>query len=372
LFVAADPLRPLDTCDGAAYHDLAVSFGNGHGLTIDDPTLNQTCRGQIPVGPSHHYAPGLPVIEGAFVALLGDTPAALAIPLVALSWGAVVVAWWAARNLYGADAGLLAGAAVSVEWTGTWFGTWFGYSENLVLITLTLTIWAVLRGLRDDRYWVLAGIFAGIGYLSKSSLGWFFLIAGIAGVGYRVIFRGWGILKNRWYWTAVGFFAVPVGIWTLRNISLFWDGTLLGLADAWQTSEVQSRLIANALAQPAILLQGLVGKGLVLGAFLTLPFLPLLPAFRPALRKWKQEDVFGLWMTAALIFALGTFFAATFWVTDQTSLLWADAARYVMPAQIPLLWLIVREGRASTAGWTTSFLILIAMDVVSPTSIFRA
>ena len=364
-------MRPLSTCDGRAYHSLAVSLTQGQGFTITDPSLEELCNGQIPVGPSHHYAPALPLIESAFIFVLGDTPAALVIPLLLLSWGAVVAVWFAARDLYGSDAGLLSAAAVSVEWTGAWFGTWLGYSENLVLITLILTIWAVLKGLRDDRYVILAGIFAGLGYLSKASLGWFFLIAGFCGVAYRLLFRGRSVLRNPWYWAAIGCFAIPVLAWSSRNIALFWDGTILGLADAWQTSAVQAGLISNALAHPGALVYALLVKGLVLAAFLLLPFAPLVRSFVPAVRAWREEDAFGLWMTALLIFVLGAFFAATFWVTDQTNLLWADAVRYVAPAQVPLLWLLVRRGRASTLAWSMSFLILITMLLVPPSLIFR-
>ena len=182
------------------------------------------------MGPSHHFAPALAIIEGTFIGFLGETANAIVLPLLLISLGAVLVAWWTTRNLFGGDAGLLVGAAVSLEWTGVFFGTWHGYSENLVMITFTLTMWAILRALRNDRFLPLAGLFAGFGYLSKASMGWFFLLAGVGGLMWRMLYRGHAVLLNRWYLAAIAIFAVPVLVWSSRNLSLFWDGTLIGPA----------------------------------------------------------------------------------------------------------------------------------------------
>ena len=277
--------------------------------------------------------------------------------------------WLTTRNLFGADAALLAAAAVSLEWTGILFGTWKGFSENLVVIALTLTLWAVLRSLRDDRFILAAGVFAAVGYLSKASMGPFFLIAGFAGLAWRLLFRGRRVLLNGWYWAAIGIFAIPVVVWGLRNISLFWDGTPAGLLGAWQTSEVVGRMVQTAIAQPAELLVGLGGKLPILAIGLLLPFAPLLPrlAASAANRRWRAEDALGLWMTVGLIFFLGWLFAAIFWVNEDTSLLWADPLRYVMAAQVPLLWLIMREGGPySTRAWSFSLLILALLTLVMP------
>jgi 4-amino-4-deoxy-L-arabinose transferase-like glycosyltransferase len=376
MVLAAFPLRPLDTCDGRAYHSMALSLASGRGLVIADPGVVDACAaGSIAIGPSHHFAPALPIVESAFIRVLGDTPLALVLPLVLMSWLAVLVAWWTTRDLFGRDAALLVAAAVSLEWTGILYGTWFGYSENLVVTSFTLTLWALLRALRDDKYVVLAGFFAGLGYLSKASVGWFFLIAGLGGLAWRILFRGRSVFRNVWYWAAVGVFAVPVLAWAYRNVSLFWDGSPLGLIDASQTSEYASTLLANAFANPALLLIGLAGKLPITAAMLIVPFLPLLPDFRRPLRDWKDEQAFGLWLATGLMFVLGWFFASAFWVTEQTNLLWADVARYVMPAQVALLWLLVRHQRpASTSRWALSFLVLslVLPFVVHPGSIFGA
>jgi 4-amino-4-deoxy-L-arabinose transferase-like glycosyltransferase len=366
------PDRPLATCDGRAYYDMAVALASGQGFYVGDAYLLGACRGHIELGPSHHYAPALPIIEATFIVVLGNSSLALVASLLSLSWLAVGAAWWTTRDLFGSDAAMLVAGATSLEWTGVVHGTLYGYSENLVMIAIAVSLWAIIRGLRDDRFIVLAGLFAGIGYLSKASLGWFFLIAGLGGVVYRVLFRGWRVLLNRWYWAAVAIFAVPVLIWSYRNISLFWDGTLPGLADAWQTSALHSRMVAYAVQQPGLLLVGLLGTLPTLAILAVIPYAPLFGGIRPALRHWKDEEAFGLWLAIGLIFVLGWIFDAVFWVNDQTSFLYADPVRYVMPASMPLLWLIVRHGKPSTAAWSTTFLILAAFCFAPPTLLFQS
>ena len=362
------PEAPLSTCDGRAYYQLAVSLARGDGFVLSDPFLQTACEGHLTLGPSHHFAPGLPIIEAFFVTLFGDGRLALVVPLILLSWLAVAFALWTTNDLYGTDAALLVGAAVSLDWTGSYHGTFLGYSENLVMIVITVTLWAILRAIRSDRFVLFAGMAAGIGYLSKASIGWFFIIAGIGGFIYRLMFRGWGVLRNGWYWAAIGIFALPVALWSYRNLSLFWDGSPVGLIDAWQTSGVISGLVANAFAHPDQLLIGLGGKLPVMAGLLLLPYLPFVDVLWRQLKEWRSEEVFGLWLAIGLIFVLGWFFGAVFWVTDQTSLLWADNVRYVMPASIALLWLIVRgEARPAIWRWSICFLILFVTAMLPPT-----
>ena len=366
------PTMPLQTCDGRAYHALGLSLAQGKGFYLDDPYTIVACGGNAELlGQNHHFAPGMAFVEGFFIFLLGDGFLALLLPLLLLSWAAVFVTWWTTRNLFGADAALLVAAAVSLEWTGILFGTWFGYSENLVVITFVLTLWAVLKGLRDERFLVFAGLFAGIGYLAKAGIGWFFLIAGVAGFLWRVAFRGWGVLRSRWYWAAIAVFAIPVVGWSFRNTALFWDGTLPGLLHSWQTSEFVARYVADAFAQPGLFLIGLAGKLPILVVGLALPFLPLRAGLAASLRRPIGEDVLGLWLSVGLFFVLGWFFAGAFWVTERSNLLWADALRYVMPAQIPLLWLLVRNQQpAVTAKWIVSYLILALLALAVPLLMF--
>jgi 4-amino-4-deoxy-L-arabinose transferase-like glycosyltransferase len=354
----------LGGCDGRVYHLLAKSWISGNGFYLDDLHVQLACRAITP-GPSNHYSPGMPIIEGLFLWALGDSNLAVVLPVFLLSWGAVLVVWWTTRDLYGEPAGLLVAGAVSIEWSGIYFATWMGYAENLVLIGVVLTLWAVLRALRDERFMILAGLFASVGYLAKASIGWFFLIAGLGGVIWRTWFRGWQVLRSRWYISAAILFAIPVALWSARNLATFWDGSLPGLLGAWQTSQVIATYVANAFADPFGLLLGLVGKLPILVIGLGLPFVPLLPSIRDRWRHWREEEPLGLLMTAGLVFALGWFFAAVTWLNEGSNLVWPDPLRYVAPAQVPLLWLIVREKPLPPArAWLVTYVILIVVLIV--------
>jgi hypothetical protein len=117
---------------------------------------------------------------------------------------------------------------------------------------------------------------------------------------------------------------------------------------------------------------GLVGKLPVMAFLAAVPYIPLRAGWRPALAHWRDEAAFGLWMAIGLIFVLGWFFAAVFWVREQTSFLFADPLRYVMPACVPLLWLIVRYGHPSTRAWAVTFAILAVMCFAPPDRLLQA
>ena len=57
----------LATCDGRAYHTLALNLAAGRGLTFDDPVTVAHCGTHLKLGPSHHYAPGMAFIEAPFI-----------------------------------------------------------------------------------------------------------------------------------------------------------------------------------------------------------------------------------------------------------------------------------------------------------------
>jgi hypothetical protein len=102
----------------------------------------------------------------------------------------------------------------------------------------------------------------------------------------------------------------------------------------------------------------------MLGIFV-IPFLPFARDLARSLRRLREEETSGLWLSVALIFVLGWFFAGAFWVPEQTNLLWADPVRYLAPAQIPLLWLLVRDREPAQAWkWVTSFALLAMLTGV--------
>ncbi len=364
------PVRALSGgCDGEIYWNMATNLAGGNGLAVTDPSFLGRCNGIDSLGPSHHYSPLLPIIEAFWIMLLGANTNALVAALLSVSVAAVGVAYWTAKDLFGRDAGLLVGAAAGADWTLLGWGTRYGYAESLVFATIVLTLWAILRSLSRPPVIVWAGLFAGLGYLSKASAGWFFLLAAVGGLSWRLKHRGWGVLRDAWYLRAIGVFAVIFGLWSLRNVLLFWDGSAGGLVTAWQTSPYTSRAVAAALAQPAMFVEGLAVRTPVLLIPFILPLAFFWPEIRDAIRMRHREDVSGVLLAIGLIFVLGLLFAASFYVYENDPYYWLQPVRYVAPAAIPLLWLVVAySGRPFS--WSRWALFGVAMSLL-PLVLYR-
>jgi hypothetical protein len=119
------------------------------------------------------------------------------------------------------------------------FATARNYSEPLVLIMFTVTLYFILESLkprRENRI-IVAGLTAAIGFLIKSSFGYFFIIAGVAGFLWRFYYMRWRVFKNKNYLLAILVFLALLLVWTARDLYHFWDGTFLNLFVAAQPSD---------------------------------------------------------------------------------------------------------------------------------------
>ncbi|HLE48248.1 MAG TPA: glycosyltransferase family 39 protein, partial [Candidatus Thermoplasmatota archaeon] len=351
----------LYACDGYVYWHLAGSIASGQGVAITNPSVGDGCNFALPVGPSHHFAPLWAFIQAVFILLFGATTATWAAATVALSVAAVFVVYWTTRDLFGGDAAVLVAGIVAHEWSLLLFGTMLGYAENLVLITFALTFWAILRGLTDERMLLLAGLFAGLGYLGRASVGWFFVVAGLGGLLWRVHFHGWRILKNPWYLGAMAIFGTFLAAWGTRNLIHFWDGDWSHIIAAAQTSEFHDYALSTALHQPRLYSMALFAKLILLGTGLLLPLAPVIPAIAARAKAWREEAVSGLLLGAALIFAFALIFSAAFGVVEGRQLFWGHHLRYVTPALVPLLWIVWSHPGPQVRGWEWSLTFLIVI-----------
>ncbi|HET6398089.1 MAG TPA: glycosyltransferase family 39 protein, partial [Candidatus Thermoplasmatota archaeon] len=177
--------------------------------------------------PSHHYPPLFPILLGlgykAFGFGLWQTKAMA----VTFALGAIAAAWWTTRDLYGQQAGLFVAGAVALQPHLLW-STGTNFSENVVVILFAFTIWAILKSLDQPRFIILAGLFAGLAYLTRSSIGAFFLVAGVGGFLWRFLYLRWRVLADRHYLLAILIFGSLVALWAGRNIRVFggwpdWD-----------------------------------------------------------------------------------------------------------------------------------------------------
>ena len=219
--------------DAAEYAVLSTSILEGHGMWL--PLGEYWELDTWAPRPSHHYPPVYPLYLAPYLAAFGFHP--IAVQAAAFVAGLLLLGVYfrATVSLFGRDkalwfTALLALDPVLIATTGT------GYAENLVTLLFVVTIAAILKSLKNPKWILVAGLAAGVAYLTKSSVGPFFLIAGLAGFAWRFRFVRWAVLKDRWYLAAIGVFGALAGGWALRNLALFWDGTAGDLLVAWQTS----------------------------------------------------------------------------------------------------------------------------------------
>ncbi|MEK6985961.1 MAG: glycosyltransferase family 39 protein [Candidatus Thermoplasmatota archaeon] len=337
--------------DAYAYAVMGKSFLATGSFTMPWGDLHSYL--DLPV-PSHHYPPLYPVLVAGFEALFGVSRTTLHFAGLATGLAAVLVAYLCSRNLYGHRKGLVVAAVVAVSPIFVQ-NTGQGYSENLVLILFTATLWAILKSLDRPAYIVLAGLLAGLGYLTKSSMGYFFIIAGVGGLAWRISWKGFKALRDPSYLAAIALFGTIVLAWAWRNWALFGN---------WETSHHLSAAYALALAHPVqwglLILVTLVFYA-TLGYLVYLGLLPILPTLARTPKLGSEHDS-GLWLALGLPLLLTAVIDAALWVAEGDFRL--DNARYIGFVVIPAAWLLVRHAdlakRAVRTGAVVAFVLLLA------------
>lgn len=316
---------------------------------------------------THHFAPVYPIYLSLFYIVLPvhlGTQVAVEI-IFSLSITGVFIA---TKKLYGAIPALISTGLVITIPTFL-FSTSRNYSEPMVLILYTLTIFFILESLKPEKgnRIILAGLLAALGFLTKASLGYFFILTGVAGFLWRFYYMKWRVFKNRNYLAAIGVFLTLVLAWTARNIALFWDGTFLGLFSAAQPSQYLNDAVIHAFTKD-------FGGFLVefwffaaLSAFFLAPYVWVLsPHVKKALGKIRDERISCLLLAITLPILIGLAMGAVdfiyenewmphYWITyypvSQVHYLTSTLIRYLFIAIVPLSWLAYEvAGKAEVSG----------------------
>ncbi|MHB8604133.1 MAG: glycosyltransferase family 39 protein [Thermoplasmatota archaeon] len=280
---------------------------------------------------THHYPPLFPLVLAAFRALLGKTDLAADTAGLVVGLALIAVVYATTRDLFGPHSAVIASAFVSAFPFFALFER-LGYSESLATLFFVVTLWAILKSLARPPFILLAGLFAGLGYLTKSSMGPFFIVAGLGGFAWRFAYVRLAVFRDRWYMAAAGIFLALVGAWTARNVAHF------GLA-GWETQPYASDALRTTFFHEAWL-SVFAAKVAFALLFLLVGCAPVADGIVAAARRWREPATSALLLAATLPVFIALFFMTAFTFTEHRPT-FADITevRYLLPSLVPLWWL---------------------------------
>jgi hypothetical protein len=320
-----DPAYP----DSFYYVDVARQIAAGHGLNVDFVWIFAEVGGKIPANPvlpipsNAHWLPLASFIQVPFIAALGPTAVASALPMVILGAFTAPLTWAIARDA-GASRTVQAGAGVlaAIPAAGTVF---MAQPENFALVGVLwpATLWLAARGLRGDGpAYVGAGLLVGLASITRNDAILLGAAVGLVFVVERV--RAWrrGARPSISLSAAVGcvaLYLLVVGPWWIRQLQTF--GSISPTASSgsalWLTSIRQWNSITADTSLTAFLatglqsivtsrLAGLVAAigifAVIIGSIILVPFMVWGGWHR------RRSDAFLPWfLYAAVLFAGATF-----------------------------------------------------------------
>lgn len=283
---------------------------------------------------TQHFPPAYPALAALAYAVGNGSFGAYATVAVLVSAFLAAVTFLTTWNLYGRARAFAATAIVSTSTVLAELDLQL-LSESLVVAFFALTIWGILRSLDDPRFILAAGLFAGMGYLTKASMGPFFLLAGAGGFAWRFYYVRWRVLRDKWYVGAGAIFGVIVLLWAWRNVR--WHGW-----PNWETQPHANEAVRHLFAQPSWPL--VLGGTFLWGGVILLAFaLAFLPEIRASLRRIREERTSALWLAVVTPSVIGLVFAAAFSSLEGKAIVTDTPIRYLVTPIVPLVWLGVRE-----------------------------
>ncbi|MBN1244807.1 glycosyltransferase family 39 protein [Candidatus Bathyarchaeota archaeon] len=334
--------------DGMVYQQMGQSFLVNHEFIID---------GRY----THHFAPVYPLYLAVFYTFLPvhiGTQIAVEI-IVVLS---LIVTLIVTRKLYGLTPALITTGLIATVPTYL-FSASRNYAEPIMLILYTLTIYFILESLNPEKgnRIIAAGLCAALGFLTKSSLGYFFIVTGLAGFLWRFYYMKWRIFKNKNYLMAVLVFLVLVIAWTGRNLYLFWDGSLSGLFAASQTSDYFTAAMVHSLGKDfgSVFIQ--FWFFMVLTVLFMLSYTWIFSAYvKNSFSRIRDERISCLWLSIMLPLFIGWLIGAIYfvfendWMPDylisyypvsQARYLVFTLIRYCFVVIVPFSWLAYESAK---------------------------
>jgi 4-amino-4-deoxy-L-arabinose transferase-like glycosyltransferase len=246
-----DPAYP----DSFYYVDVARALAAGHGFNVDFVWIFGEVGGRLPADPilpvpsNAHWLPLASIIQAPFVAVMGPSAVASALPMALIGAIAAPLTWAIARDL-GATPLVQVGAGVlaALPAAGTVF---MAQPENFAIFQplVAAILWLAARGLRGDRRaYALAGLLVGLASIARNDAFLLGLAVGLVFVVDR--WRAWrggrpAHLTLAAAAACLGLYLLVVGPWWIRQLAVFGSisptatgGTALWLVDYAQWNSI--------------------------------------------------------------------------------------------------------------------------------------
>jgi len=330
-----DPAYP----DSYYYVDVARAIAAGHGLNVpfiwifaevgnripDVPTL--------PVPSNAHWLPLASLVQVPFIAVLGPTAVASALPLAIIGSLAAPLTWAIARDVRAEPIVVVAAGVLSaVPAAATVF---MAQPENFAIMhpLVAAALWCTARGLKGDgRAYAFAGLLAGLASLGRNDGVFLGAAIGLVWVGDRI--RSWRSRRGRGSWAHVqdsrpisvaaaagclALFLLVMAPWWVRQVAVF--GSISPTSSSGAALWIRSISEWNSItAHPSLqrfLDQGvgpIVGSRLfglqaaignfvvVIGSVVLVPFMVL-----GAIGRARSHDFAPWFMYTGVVFVTATF-----------------------------------------------------------------
>ena len=243
--------------------DVARNLAAGQGFSIDFIWIFPEVGGTIPADPTlpipsnAHWMPLASLVQVPFIAVLGGTPWAAALPFALIGALAAPLTWAMARDA-GARSAVAAGAGILVA-IPVLSVVYMAQPDNFSLYQplVLAALWLGARGLKGSPLsFAAAGLVAGLATLSRNDG---LLVLGALGLAF---------LWDRWRrqaipWSAavacVGLFVLVMAPWWLRQLAVF--GSLSPSTASGKVFFIRDIGEWNSITTPATL-QHLLGMGI--------------------------------------------------------------------------------------------------------------
>jgi len=131
--------------------------------------------------------------------------------------GVLLLAFLIARRIYNDSAGVLAVLILLSSQLFVYYGR-FGTTDTMLTLCIMLAVYAYLRSVDDERFWLLAGASCAMALMVKGAAG---LIAPAAIFIASIIDRRFlSILRSRWLWLGIAVAAVIAAPW---HLLMYWQ-----------------------------------------------------------------------------------------------------------------------------------------------------